>query len=127
MELHAEDRPIPVADRRDGTVVGPGQWNERRRKRLHHVAVTHPDVRVGGDVGEQAIWRKDLELRPPILPCRGHVDFRSQQAAGDLHAVTDPEHRHPHLQEGGVALGCFLLIHAGRPAREDQADRVQVV
>ena len=43
MELHAEQRPLGVLERRDGAVVARGGDAIPRRRHVHVVAMTHPD------------------------------------------------------------------------------------
>ena len=55
MELQAEDRPAAMPDRGDRTGVGGGQRHEIAGRRLHLIAVAHPDDRVLRHAGEDRV------------------------------------------------------------------------
>ncbi len=122
MELQAVDRQRLVLDRRDRAGAGAGQGNEVVRHRGHLIAVTHPDVR-----SRRAARRTDRIApgRRGSEPgrTRGWPSCRpsAQGLAGQLHPVTDAQHRNPQLEELGIALRCAPVVDARRTAGEDQA------
>ena len=63
-------------------------------------------------------------MRAPVFPDLGALDRAAQLAGDQLHAVTDPQHRDPELEQPRVELRRPIGVHGRGTAREDQADRV---
>ena len=53
----------------------------------------------------------------------GILDLAAELGRHGLHAVADPEHRNPELEDGVGGLGRRVIVHGGRPPREDDAAR----
>src|SRR5947209_15687849 len=58
-------------------------------------------------------------LRGAVLAFPGARHLAAKLVGEHLHAIANAEHRHPGLEQGAIGERRALLIHAGRPAGED--------
>ena len=68
---------------------------------LDLISVAHPDFSLNREVLEQLVIRRDFADFPSIFSRRGAFDFALQMITGKVHAVTNSQHRHTKLENGG--------------------------
>ena len=93
-------------------------------RRLHAVAVAHPDRRavdLAGDAGEEVALVVDRDLGGAVLAVRGARDLAAGQEVQDVHPVADAEDRDADVEDGLVGERRALGVDARRAAREDDA------
>src|SRR5262249_38515473 len=123
-ELKAEDRPAAVTDGGDGTGVGPCQSLPLAVDRLHLVAVTHPDDRLGRHIDEQAIGFVNMATGSAELAADPRPHLATQRLAGELHAVANAENRDAQVEDFGITVGCIGSVDAGGTAGKNKAARL---
>ena len=120
MKLQTVKRQPPVLHRRHRAGVGGGQRHEIGRRLRHLIAVAHPHVDLAGHAGEQFVGLRDAASRPAVLARRRPLDRAAQRLAGQVQAVADAQHRQAEAEDVRVALRRPRLVHARRPAGENQ-------
>ena len=107
-----------------GRDVGRGEDGEARGRRGHRVAVRHPDVVLGRDVGQQRAGRGDRDRGAAVLARAGVGDLAAEAAGHQLEAVAHAEDRGPGREDGRVDGRRALLVDRGRAAGQD--DRLRL-
>ena len=124
MELHREQGALGVLHRRDRDLFRTGGHAEAVRRTCHRVAVTHPDLLFGAEVGEQhSAGLIDRKRRPPVLALARGRHVAAERLRHQLVAVTDAQDGYPHVEQAGVESGRSFLVDGRRSSREDQAGR----
>ena len=106
MELHREQHPLRVLHRRDRDLVRTGGHAEAVGGARDRVAVAHPDLLLGAEVGKQHPARLvDRQRRPPVLALTRRRDLAAERLRHQLVAVADPQDGDPHVEQAGVEVG----------------------
>ena len=122
VELDAEDAR-PVREGRDRRVGARGNRPEALWQPEHLVSVAHPDGQLLRKSLEQTRPLADREHRGAVLALARGRNLASEVVRDQLHAVADPQDRHPAAQGGRVDLGRVGLVHGGGTAAQDQPGR----
>ena len=125
MELNAPDRAFTMPDRREGTGLRGGDRLEPLGQSGDLVAVTHPDRCSFGNSGEEALVVENLQLSPSVLSVRCILHLAAQHLAGQLHSVTDTEHRNAEFENPRIAFGRARCTDTRRPSGQNDPSRVQ--
>src|SRR5207253_3384014 len=128
VELDAVHRAGDVPDGGDRAGFRGGQRAEVAADGVDLVAVAHPHGRLGRVAAEERVVAVgDGEGGPAELPGGRRGDGAAQGVAGELHPVADAQHGDVQVEHLRVALRGVRLVHARRPAGEDDALRVQLL
>ena len=123
VELDGIETTARVLERRDRRRRGRrGDAGAGRRLR-DGVAVAHPDDLIRREIVEErrlAERRLGLSVLGDVV----RLDVPAEIAGHHLHPVTDPERRDAELEHVGIHLRRTLGVDRGRPAGEDQRERV---
>ena len=120
MKLHAIKRPRRVPGRRERTRRRRRQRHEIRCQLMHLIAMAHPDRRLL----RQARGRADRPSPRAASPAQTPAPWPASPARRESGNPTasrnkSPEIGTPRSKIFGSHLGAFALIHAARPAGED--------
>ncbi len=85
--------------------------------------MAHPADLLRRQVREERALLGD-ELRLAELRDAGALDAPAEVLRHQLHPVADPQGRNPQLEDAGIDLRRALGVHRGRPAGEDERERV---
>ena len=119
MELQPVDRQLPMFHRGQRAGVGGGQRQEIAGSLRHLIAVAHPDLDLGRDAGEQFVRLGDAAVRPAVFAGRRALHLAAEGLAGQVQPVADAQHGQAQAEDFRIALRRARLVHAGRPAGED--------
>ena len=123
VELDAVEPPLRVLEGRDRRRRRRGDDARALRRRRDRVAVAHPADLLRRQVREErALVRHELGLAE--LRDAGPLDPPAELLGHQLHPVADAERRDPELEDARVDLRRALGVDRGRPAREDERERV---
>ena len=93
----------------------------------HLIAVAHPDGGLGRVAAEERVRVGHGERGPAVFAGVGPAaDFAAEVMGEELHAVADAEDGDAEVEQGRVELRGVRLVHARRPAGEDDALRVEL-
>ena len=127
MELKTIDSALVVVslhrgNRRIGCMC---DGSETRRHPFDTVSVRHPDDRRSAfaDSLEEIAAVVDREIRTAILSMLGFGHLSAREMCHQLHPVTNAENGNPLVEEILGHRRRFLLVHAGRAARQHDALR----
>ncbi len=123
MELDRPHAAPRVLEAREGRRRGRGNHAESLRRRNHRVPVVHPDGLLRSQAVEEL--RVDGQRRDGaavLAPLVG--DLAACRLREPLHAVAETEHRNAEGRRISRRTGGALLVHALRPAGEDDPRRV---
>ena len=123
VELDGIEPAARVLERRDRRRGGRGGDAGAGRRLRDGVAVAHPDDLVRREVVEERRLA-ERRLGLAVLGDVVRLDVAAEVARHHLHPVTDPERRDPELEHVRVHLRRALGIDRGRPAGEDQRERI---
>ena len=125
MELHPEDVPLEVRDRRKRAVGGSRDRLETRGQALHAIAVAHPhvDVRAHLKPVKKPLGLEHLEPRRTVLPLICLLDLAAEKMTGELHPVADAQDRNPKVKHPRIDARAPLGKHTRRPATQN--DRLE--
>ena len=131
MELDPVEAAGLVGDSGNRSAVRRCDALEPRRQGTHAIAVAHPHVEqavpvgihVILDAGEQPRMTARADLRVSELAVIGGLDLASELRRHRLHAVADPEHRHPELEHRVRSAVARRLVDRFGAAGEDDALR----
>ena len=126
VELQPVEPPRVVRDRGVRAVRGAGRAAEARRQRAHLVGVAHEADLLLCQPAEEHALGVHGHLRAAIFAHRAGGDGAARGPGHELQPVADAENRDAHVEQRRVAPGRALLIHAVRPAGQDDADRLQL-
>ena len=99
---------------------------EAWRKFDGFVAVAHPHGKRGRQTGKQRCRRVfNGHFRVAVLAPGRRQHLAAQMVDDEVQAVTDAQHRHAKRENFGVGRRRIGVIHRRRPARENQAQRVE--
>ena len=118
VELHADEAIVCRDHRRAGRVRGAGGHPEALGELQDPVPVGHPHRL---ESLEHAAVAEHLELREPELPVGGRLHLSPEQLGEQLHAVADPQDRHPEVDLLPIDVGRPLRVHRGGAPGEHQA------
>ena len=124
MELQAVHGQAVVLDRGDraGRVWASGTKSSETRVTWSPWLI-HTSVSAGRPANRSAC-ESIVAACPAVLAGRCAVDLAAQDLAQQLHAVADAQHGNAQVEHFGVAPRGARFIHAGRPARQDDAARL---
>ena len=124
MELDAVDAALAILHADDPGVGAGGGLPEAGRQPGDVVAMTHPDRLARNETREQDAGLGDFDLGPAVLAARRTLDGAAEEVRDELHAVTDPEHGDPELEQSALGARRVVVVDALRSAREDDSDRL---
>ncbi len=116
MKLQSVDRQRPVFDGGVRTGLRGGNRSELGGQVVNLIAVTHPDLKLGGHTVEQAAGGEDSAGRLAKLACVASDDLASLSLTRHLHAVANTQNRNAEMKNLGVGLRRTFAVHAGRAA-----------
>jgi hypothetical protein len=127
MELHAVEPARLVRDGSQRRVVACGDGSESRRQRNHVIAMAHPHIEhaptrrisIVFEAVEQSRRRGRADLRGTEFSARRGLDATAQLRRHGLHAITDPEHGHAHLEYHRGCRGATRVVHRLGSAGQD--------
>ncbi len=126
MELHAVEPARIVGDRRERRAGRDADGAEAGRQPRDAVAMAHPHRRPLADLEHAVEQRRlvdDLKLGAAELAGMPAFDHAAERRHHGLLAVADAEHRHAGIEQTRGAARRAGLVHAGRPAGEDDGAR----
>src|SRR6516165_9963973 len=98
VELQAEYRPVLVANRGRGACIRGSQRHKIAAGGLDLIAMAHPYDGFLRQLGEKAVGFQNSALSPAEFPEALRLDFPAHEMAGQLHAVTNPQHWYAELE-----------------------------
>jgi hypothetical protein len=117
--LHPGKQAVQVLERRHRRALGPGQHGEPGRRCMDGVAVRHPHVQVLGYAGQQRARSTDGDRGAAELAQPGPAHVPAERLRHRLEPVTDPERRHPGLEQTGVHSWGSVGVHRLGPSGQD--------
>jgi hypothetical protein len=98
VKLQPVDRQPAVPHRSDRAGLRVRQRNEIIGNPRHLIPVTHPDIRLLGESGQQSFRSVHVTAGPAVLARRCALHLSAEQLASQLHPVTDPQHGNPQMK-----------------------------
>ena len=124
VELHGPDATVFVGDGGEG-VGGNGCSFEAGWQFEGFVTMAHPDLNGGGKTFEEldgSVFEGDFGVA--VFALGGGANFTTEVVNDEVESVADAEGGQVELEECGVGFGSVCVVHGGRAAGEDEAERV---
>ena len=125
VKLYAVAPPVVGHHRRHRGALRARERPVAGRRRLYRVAVAHPDGLRAARTEKDADGLLDHHFGASELPLGVGADLPAEEVGHELHAVADAQNREVALEQRGVDRGGAVLVHAARPARQDDAPGVR--
>ena len=122
--LHAGELAPGVLERRHRSALGRGERGESGGSGMYGVAVAHPRVEAGGDIGEEPSGLVHGDDRTAELGQAGLRDVAAERAGHRLEAVADAEDRDARVEQGGIDLRGAVRVHRLRPSGQHDRGRL---
>ncbi len=125
MKQQREEPPIPAGHCGHRRVRARRGDRESRRRRGDEIAMAGPHAQLGRRRREKRRARFDVNRRMAELAVRGRRDRPAERVRHQLHAVADAQDRHRGVEHAVVTVRRRGIRHARRPARQDDAGRLE--
>src|SRR5687767_5227297 len=112
MELHADDRRVLCAERRDRQCLCSCDGDESGRRLIDMIAMTGPNGDRLADVEAFEKWVRSLQhdLRTAVLAMTG-LDLAAPQMRYGLHAVTHRQDRYAEVEDACIRQRHVIVVH----------------
>jgi|GEM_PF-3053036 len=122
MELDAVKSPLCILDAGIRRILRNSRGDKAWRESREFITVRIPNPKFARQTGKKLAGFRHRQMATAVFagPAVGHPS--TQKMPHQLHAVTDPEHRHTQFKNRGIRMRRGFRINALRPTRENDSD-----